>query len=181
VPLLQTRMTPEFSHGYCESCRLGPDNLLRYYIEAGDYHGNTQWLCETCRRCEAVSLQAELEEPPRLTGSRPPSRSRRRAVARQERETAELVGGRVQKASGAVLSAKSDVRLKGVLRGEMKSTEKKSFILKREVLDKIRSECVGMEKPFLSLRFINPLTMAAEDEWVVIPIEHWEHNKNATP
>jgi hypothetical protein len=70
-------------------------------------------------------------------------------VSRQERETAELIGGRVQKASGAMLSAKGDVRLKGVLRGEMKSTEKKSFILKRAVLDKIRSECVGGRSRFL--------------------------------
>jgi hypothetical protein len=52
-------------------------------------------------------------------------------VARQERETAELIGGNVQKASGAMLAAKGDVRLKGVLRGEMKSTEKKSFYLLR--------------------------------------------------
>lgn len=78
-------------------------------------------------------------------------------------------------------SAKGDVRRKGALRGEMKSTEKGSFIIKRSVLDKIRGECVGAEKPFVTVRFIHPITMATEDEWVIIPIEHWEHNKNATP
>jgi hypothetical protein len=98
----------------------------------------------------------------------------RRSVKRQEMEVAELIGGRMQCASGALAGYKGDVRKKGELRGEMKQTGKASITLKREVLDKIRSECVGRERPFVGLRFVNPHTMATEDEWVAIPIEDWD-------
>ena len=170
-------MTPELLWGECDNCHQHSGDLQRYFIEIGEHSGNGPSLCPTCRRDR--TLDAALESSDGPTGARPPSRQRRRAVTRQERETAKLIGGYVQKASGALSYAKGDVRLKGVLRGEMKSTEKKSFILKRAVLDKIRSECLGAEKPFLTVRFINPLTMATEDEWVVIPIEDWEHSKYA--
>ena len=172
---LQVTMTEEVFWGGCSNCE-HVGWVTRFFVEAQMHSGNTPALCTSCK---GVPRRTVLDEPPQDKGPRPPSRQRRRMVNKQERETAELIGGRVQKASGAMASAKGDVRLKGVLRGEMKSTEKRSFILKREVLDKIRGECVGAERPFLSVRFIHPITMAAEDEWVVIPIEHWEHNKNA--
>lgn len=170
---LQVMMTEETVVGVCEGCGR-TDHLQRFFVETKEHSGNTPALCLRCR--QGAPIRADLADAEQSAGPRPPSRRRRKAVSRQERETAELIGGRVQKASGAMLSAKGDVRLKGVLRGEMKSTEKKSFILKRAVLDKIRSECVGGEKPFLTVRFIHPVTMATEDEWVLIPIENWEHN-----
>lgn len=74
-------------------------------------------------------------------------------------------------------SHKGDVRKPGVLRGEAKATTKKSFILKRETLDKIRGECVGAERPFVHVMFINPHTLAREDDWILLPLEDWAHNK----
>jgi hypothetical protein len=69
------------------------------------------------------------------------------------------------------------VRKAGELRGEAKATTKKSFTLTREILDKIRSECVGAERPFVHLKFLNPHTLASEDDWIIIPLEDWTHNQ----
>lgn len=173
---LQVSLVPELREGACDRCCGGPTTTQRFYIEVGDNRCETPWLC---RDCHMTPTRTELQEPPQERGPKPPSRQRRKAVDRQERETATLIGGYKQKASGAMSSAKGDVRLKGALRGEMKSTEKASFVLKRAVLDKIRGECVGAERPFVTVRFISPLTLATEDEWVVIPIEDWEHNRHA--
>lgn len=170
---IQVVLTPECIEGICDKCGC-PSEVSRLFIEAGDFSGHSPSLCIACADTTHI-LKASLEDAPKLTGPRPPSRQRRKAVMRQERQTAELIGGRTQKASGVMASAKGDVRLKGILRGEMKSTEKKSFVLKREILDKIRSECMGAERPFVTVRFIHPITLATEDEWVIIPIEHWEH------
>ena len=135
--------------------------------------GDSPYLCPQC--LYKTALGVELTGPPQDRGAKPPSKNLRKAAQRQEKEMAELIGGKRQKGSGAVPSHKSDVRLKGKLRGETKLTTKKAFTLKRAVLDKIRSECVGAERPFVGLRFVNPCTMAVEDEWVIIPLEDWEH------
>jgi len=155
----------EFCNAYCIT--------TTFYVEFGDLRGETPHLCQSC--LIQGTQRVELEGPPQEKGARPPSRQMRKTSQKQELETAELIGGRRQKGSGALLGNKGDVRLPGVLRGEMKFTTKRSFTLTREVLDKIRSECVGKERPFVGLRFVDPDTRATEDEWVIIPLEDWEH------
>jgi hypothetical protein len=170
VPL---HLIPEVSSEHpCANCG-AHGAVIRFYVELADLRGETAYVCRNC--VGHMVQQAELEGPPQEWGARPPSRQMRKTSQRQEREMAQLIGGRRQKGSGALVGDKGDVRLQGVLRGEMKLTSKRSFSLTREVLDKIRSECVGRERPFVGLRFINPDTHATEDEWVVIPLEDWEH------
>jgi hypothetical protein len=173
---LQVRLVPETHEGTCDVCGVGRATVMRFFVEVDEAHADTPWVCVSCL---SKPVQTTLVEPPAYKGG-PPSRRLRKRIRREERETAEMVGGYAQKASGALLSAKGDIRVKGKLRGEEKSTEKKSFILKREVLDKIRGECVGTERPFVMIRFRNPTTLATEDQWVVLPVEDWEHAKNAT-
>jgi hypothetical protein len=99
---------------------------------------------------------------------------RRKVVDQQEAEMAAMVGGRKQAGSGSVLGCKGDVRKKGVFRIECKSTEAQSFSLKRELLDKIRSECAGTEEPAFDIKFLNKATLQEEDRWVAIPYTHFE-------
>lgn len=82
------------------------------------------------------------------------SKSHRRAP-KQEREVAHRVGGRVTPASGA-RDVKGDVRVKGVLRIECKTTKNKSFSVTQEMLDKIEeAACSGGELPIMVIEFID--------------------------
>lgn len=156
----------------CEMCGAHSPVAYAMHVESASGFGQGPSMCLSCFTKSGGQFACNLEPPP--APSNTPSRFRRRAVQKQERDMAEKIGGRVQKASGALAFAKSDVVKKGVLRGEMKSTKNASFSLKREYLDKIRSECQGRERPFLALRFVNPSTFATEDEWIMIPIEDWD-------
>lgn len=181
MPVSMTMTKEVIGPDLCERCGAPSEILTRFYIEAGrDLRGHSPALCPHCQAVEDDTQRFELDAPPEEKGPRPPSRQLRKASQRQELETASLIGGRRQKASGACVGSKGDVRLAGVLRGEEKLTKAGSITIKREWLDKIRSECTGREKPFLHVRFINPITLAAEDDWVMIPIEDWEHSNAAT-
>jgi hypothetical protein len=162
-----------------ESCSVCTEEGTTYrtYFEAGEHSGYGPNVCRECLLGGCVSRQSLDDPAPQRSGAAPPTKSRRKSVQKQEREMAELIGGRTQKASGAMASAKGDVRLKGVLRGEMKSTVNASFSLKREYLTKIRSECTGRERPFLTVRFLNDRTLAPIEDWVLIPLEDWEPKK----
>jgi hypothetical protein len=168
---LQITLVPEEHTGTCQRCGANA-SLQRFYIEVEDYRGETPWLCIECQQ---TPTRTELQDPPQERGPHPPTRSLRKRISREELETARMVGGQRQKGSGSTPSAKGDIRVKGKLRGEEKSTAKGSYTIKRAVLDKIRSECVGAERPFVLLRFRHPVTMATEDRWVLIPVEDWEH------
>lgn len=173
------QMTPEMAMQECSQCFHRSILCRRYLIECEGNQETTSWLCPLCETTRGV-IKADLTPPPPTKGAQPPSKRYRRSIRRHERELAEKVGGRVQKASGALSGYKGDVRKKGLLRGESKETTKNSFVLKREILDKIRGECEGSEQPFLYIRFTNPTTYRTEDEWVCIPFEDWEHAKRAT-
>ena len=74
---------------------------------------------------------------------------------RQEGEVAKRIGGRKTPASGA-LSEKGDVRLKGVVRIECKTTMHKSFSITREMLGKIEDAALSSgELPALVIEFLN--------------------------
>lgn len=131
-----------------------------------------QVLHEACRQESPETLTVELlEAPPQKGGV---SRERKRRANKQERDLANTIGGKQQKGSGSQLHAKGDVRKKGVFRVECKSTTAQSFSMKREILDKISSECLGMERPALDVLFLNDKTLREEDRWVAIPFLHFE-------
>lgn len=69
------------------------------------------------------------------------SNSHRRAP-KQERELVQRLGGRRTSASGAK-DEKGDVRIKGVVRIEAKTTKNKSFSVSLDMLDKIESAAVA--------------------------------------
>jgi len=119
------------------------------------------------------SYQAVLVLPDLKTGPTPPSRMMRKRANRTEEDIAEDIGGKKQKASGALPWAKGDVRKKGEHRIEAKTTRSKQYIVKREELDKIRSECGYGEKPTFIIAFVNPHTLREEDKWALTPYEDW--------
>jgi Holliday junction resolvase len=80
------------------------------------------------------------------------SNSHRRSK-KQERELAGKLGGRLTSASGAK-DEKGDVRIKGVVRLEAKTTKNASFSVTREMVDKIETAAVAAgEMPVLVIEF----------------------------
>lgn len=96
----------------------------------------------------------------------------KRLSRRQEIGLAGDTGSRVQKGSGSLPWAKSDVRKRGVFRAECKFTRSRSYSVTRETLDKIRSECETGETPLLDLQFLDKLG-APVDRWVMVPYDVW--------
>lgn len=80
--------------------------------------------------------------------------------------------GRTQLGSGALAWAKGDVRKRGKFRAECKFTRARSYILKVETLDKIRSECSFDETPVLDVTFLHKDGNTSE-HWVMIPYDVW--------
>ena len=73
----------------------------------------------------------------------------------QEKEIAQRVGGKKTPASGA-LNEKGDVRVKDVVRLEAKTTQKKSFSVTREMVDKIENAAIANnELPVMEVEFID--------------------------
>lgn len=101
-----------------------------------------------------------------------PGKLMRRAVKRQEENLADVIGGRRQKGSGALPWAKGDAVKKGVWRGEAKQTQKKSYVLKLEILEKLRSECAFGESPIMSIQFTDK-DGSVLDSWILVPEEVW--------
>lgn len=89
---------------------------------------------------------ARFEQKANLTGSH-------KRAPKQEKAVALRIGGRVTPASGA-REVKGDVRLKGVVRVECKTTKHKSFSVTREMLAKIEDAAVMTgELPVLIVEF----------------------------
>lgn len=79
-----------------------------------------------------------------------------RRSRKQEREIAGRLGGRVTAASGS-LQEKGDVRVKGVLRIEAKTTMHKSFSVTMDMVRKIEEAAAsGDELPVIAIDFISP-------------------------
>jgi len=112
----------------------------------------------------------ELEEVPK---GGPPTRRMQKHVRDSERQIGQDIGGRAQPASGALPGMKGDARARGRHRVESKTTKSLSYSVDRRDLNKIRSECVGQEKPAFVVEFVNPQTLREEDKWVLIPYEDW--------
>lgn len=73
---------------------------------------------------------------------------------KQEKRTAKVLGGVVQSGSGCTAFAKGDVSTtKCLIECKTSVTEKKSFSIKKEVLDKIEEQAFSMKKPYPILAF----------------------------
>ena len=78
-----------------------------------------------------------------------------RRSRKQERELAGRLGGRRTAASGSK-DEKGDVRLKGILRLEAKTTKHKSFSVTREMVQQIEQAALSTgEMPVIAIEFIN--------------------------
>lgn len=91
----------------------------------------------------------------------------------RERRIAKQLGGKAQPGSGNKPYAKGDVRVVGSLRLEHKFTRNASYSVKRADLNKIRSETGIGEEPAFQIDFLNPVNLAVEDSWVLMPFNTW--------
>ena len=123
-----------------------------------------------CPACQAVCA---FEVTAARAGRRERERNRRLSVAQERQVMAEL-GGRAQPASGALAGAKGDGRVLFKRRVELKFSFARSFSLTRELLDKIRGECWGPERPAVILDFKNRQTGGTEDRWAIVPYTDWK-------
>jgi hypothetical protein len=123
-----------------------------------------------------VSVDIEPPPPPKAG---PPSKRIQKASRRNERITADRLGGRTQPGSGNQPGMKGDVRVRGRFRIENKDSYSNQFILKTSILDKIRGECGGGETPAVVVTFMEKMTHRPLDRWVIIPFAQWEEIANA--
>lgn len=78
-----------------------------------------------------------------------------RRSKKQERDLARHTGGKLTPASGA-RAVKGDVRVKGIMRIEAKTTKNKSFSITQEMLDKIEEAAISAgEMPVIVVEFID--------------------------
>lgn len=94
--------------------------------------------------------------------------------ARQEKELATRVGGNVVKGSGRGME-KGDVRAKGILRVEAKTTTKGSFRVTRDMLDQIEAAGYSAgEIPIMAIEFISPTTGRPLGAFAIAPLSTLE-------
>ena len=78
-----------------------------------------------------------------------------RRSRKQEKSLAERLGGRVTAGSGNQME-KGDVRIKGVLRIEAKTTKNRSFSVTLDMVEKIeQAAATGAELPVIAIDFIS--------------------------
>lgn len=85
----------------------------------------------------------------------------------QERDTAARLGGKVTRASGAGAFEKADVRVKGLVRVENKTTQHRSFSVTLETIEKIEGHALQAgELPVMEIEIDN---QGARQRVAVIP------------
>jgi hypothetical protein len=73
----------------------------------------------------------------------------------QEKSTAKALGGRVTKASGSGIFEKADVRVKGIIRVESKTTIHRSFSVTQAIIDKIENQALAAgELPAMDIEIL---------------------------
>jgi hypothetical protein len=105
-----------------------------------------------------------LPTPKRLKGPTP-AHVRSRS---QESETAKRVNGKLTKASGAQ-AEKGDVRLKGFVRIEAKTTAHSSFSVTKEMVEKIENAAAGAgEIPVIVIELeLGAVKVAVMPDWAL--------------
>lgn len=107
-----------------------------------------------------------MKVPKRLQGVKKKAHAR---SPKQETELAKRTGGNKVKGSGCGF-AKGDVRLKNKVLIEAKCTEKKSFSVTREMVDKIEDAACGQgELPVIEIEFLGdrPKKLCVVPSWVL--------------
>lgn len=93
----------------------------------------------------------------------------------QEQRTADLMGGRRQRGSGASVYARGDVKSDQFLI-ENKQTAAASLRITWEWLKKITAQALANDRLpalFFELRCQSPRDLTVESEWVAIPLSVW--------
>jgi len=121
--------------------------------------GYDRWTCSSCGRSYSRDEATETEAAAGRYG-----RSTRKRSDRQERNNAREVGGRVTANSGAGRD-KGDVKVRGLLREEDKTTRGRSYVLKLDDLRKVAAAAQGDEIPVLCVSFEDDLAQ----QYVVVP------------
>jgi len=162
--------------GICSKCSAdGP--VVSFTLSAGTGVEDTDRYCVRCLNADN-EIVVDVVQAVIPTGG-PPTRKMRKVSDRQERRIAESIGGRTQPGSGNQSGAKGDVRKRGEHRIEAKGVYSSQYILRRQVLDKIRGECDRKEQPALVLDFTDRPTGRVLDSWTIIPTAQWEELVNA--
>ena len=126
-------------------------------------------LTDAMRLCTPITVRLQTPEAPM-----PNHKRIKRATIKQETKVAEDLGGHRQRGSGAVPWRKGDGRVDGKYRIENKTCLIKGIRVERADLTKIRSECSPGEVPLFQIDFTNRQTLRVEDQWVLVPFEHWK-------
>lgn len=93
---------------------------------------------------------------------------KRKKSMKQEDRLAKKLGGRRQKASGALPGNRGDVRMPELL-AEAKRTDKKSISIKLSYLEKISKEAVSCDcVPAVAIEFGDTPPLVEKD-WVMVP------------
>jgi hypothetical protein len=115
---------------------------------------------------------AVLEDVP-AEGNRMSAKSLRKRSQKAEMKIAKELGGRVQKASGAMKGHKGDVLVKGKYRVEHKFTQAKQYTLTLADLFKIMGQCEGAEEPLFVVEFQERHTLRTLARYAIVPYETW--------
>lgn len=89
--------------------------------------------------------------------------------SRQEKYNNRQVGGRLTANSGAGVD-KGDVKVRGFLREEDKTTVKRSYVLKLDDLEKVAAAAQGDEIPIMRISFEDRL----DQQYVVMPSDWFQ-------
>lgn len=156
----------------CGTSLVGQFFGFLYTVRADGNTADIGPICQICIGRGTGDLIAMWQEP--QGKSRVPPKSRRRAVTKQEVARSEELGGQRQTGSGSRITAKGDGRVFGKYRIECKSTTAASFTVKLADLNKIRSECAGLEVPLYEIEFWEDGTLRPIDKWVLVPWDAWK-------
>ena len=130
-----------------------------------------------CRRCnKAWKRWQVMPKEKRVRGK---SKTTRGRSSRQEGWNAKRVKGKVTSNSGAG-DEKADVRIKGILRDENKTTRGRSFVLKLAELQKVAGEAEDGEIPVLTVSFEDNLRQqyrVIPDDWFQELLELYKENR----
>lgn len=130
-----------------------------------------EWLCPRCNRTFRPVKPARSR-----AGFAASTRAR---SSRQERHNARAVGGYLTANSGAGHD-KGDIKVRGLLREEDKTTTKRSYVLRLDDLVRVSAAAVGDEIPILRISFEDNLAqqyVVMPSEWFQQLLEHFRESE----
>lgn len=167
----------------CSMCQKNDFPVVRTSIFGKNGLAETRPFCTDCiETMQGVKHDVSIEEiefeddDGRVIRKR--FKENKRISQAQEVDLAEELGGRVQKASGALAGSKGDVRVKGKYRIEAKFTKAGSYKLELDDLYKIMSECGAGEKAVFVIDFCEK-TGKLKDRFAVATWEDFKELTNA--